>query len=353
MSESWITRLVKPDSITPLELDGWLRDGWFRVGQSMMTCRLMVNPTGLRSTVWTRLPLAAFRFSKSQRKLLSGIRRDFRVTVGEATIDTQTETLYARYLTAVSGRRSPTLRSYCLGDEPSNRFPTQQISIWDGQTLAAMSLFDVGQTSVQSLAGFYDPAYTRRSLGFATLLLEIEHARTLGLDYHYSGYVLPGDPSMDYKLRTQPMEFLDHSTGQWRPWDEFDAEARPDLQIRTALREVLGTLRDRRMPSWIEENEPFSLNAQDANLLSSPLTVVATREPQQPKAWLVTWDLNHNAFRVQLGIRALARIETAGSDDVENLRVWLIQDDLGLHATVEDATARIEMEADKTPEPSA
>ena len=51
------TRILRPERILPEELDSYLARGWYRIGQTLMTCRFVLYDGNLRSAVWTRSPL--------------------------------------------------------------------------------------------------------------------------------------------------------------------------------------------------------------------------------------------------------------------------------------------------------
>ena len=51
------TRVVRPNRLSPAELDAYLAAGWYRIGQTLMTCRFLLFEGTLRSTVWTRTRL--------------------------------------------------------------------------------------------------------------------------------------------------------------------------------------------------------------------------------------------------------------------------------------------------------
>ena len=220
------TRVVRPDRLTRGELDAYLEQGWFRIGQTMMTCRVVLFDGTLRTALWTRLPLQGHEFSRSSRKLLSRNRRRFRVEVRDVVVDDQREALYQRYRRAARGDRSPSLDDFLYGDaDPLDLFYTREIDLWQGDRLVAFSWFDVGHQTAQSLMGVYDPELSRHSLGFTTMLLEIEEAARAGVRYYYPGYVLPGEPAMDYKLRIGNVEWHDPDRGVWRPWSRRGLES--------------------------------------------------------------------------------------------------------------------------------
>jgi arginyl-tRNA--protein-N-Asp/Glu arginylyltransferase len=182
-----ISKTYLPEELSRAELDAYLARGWFRIGRAMITTDFLEWDGEVCSVVWTRLPLHGYAFKRSLQKLMASNARRFSSKVGPAVIDEAREALYARYCAAASGRRSPTLERFLGGDEGRQVFDTQEIAVFAGDTLVAFSWFDLGETSVQSLLGVYDPEHAEHSLGFYTILLEIAHALELGLSYHYTG----------------------------------------------------------------------------------------------------------------------------------------------------------------------
>ena len=99
------TRLERAQEVRLQDIDDRLAKGWYRVGQYWMNCRMLVNETGLRSTVWTRSRLAGYRFKRSHRKLLGRVARRFEVREGPAQLDATHEALSQRYLPRAKGSR--------------------------------------------------------------------------------------------------------------------------------------------------------------------------------------------------------------------------------------------------------
>ena len=60
-------RVVRPDQLSPDDLDDYLARGWFRIGQAMMTCRVVQFDGELRPAIWTRLPLRGHQFGRNSR----------------------------------------------------------------------------------------------------------------------------------------------------------------------------------------------------------------------------------------------------------------------------------------------
>ena len=295
------TTFHRPTVITPSQLDTWLEKGWFRIGATMMWCRLILFNGTLRSTVWTRLDMADWSPRKSQRKLMRRVERDYDVTiepfewVGEAHED-----IWTRYRAAVRGERPATAREALFGHGGGQLFKTWQVTMRRHGALVGWSWFDVGESAVQSVLAAYDPRHADDSLGYATLLFEIEWARSRGFRYHYAGYVMPGEPAMDYKHRVGALEFLDERD-QWRPWSTFDPNALPSDRLNQQLRAVEQGLTARGVPATVRTYEMYeaaALNPELAGYLADPL--ILTIEPRQrpTRSLVVTWRAPAGPFRL-------------------------------------------------------
>ena len=288
-------RVTRPDQLSPEELDLYLAEGWFRIGQSLMTCRLIHSSRGLRSTIWTRLPLAGHRFSPSARRLLSQNRRRYRIEHRPLLIDAAREALYQRYLTIAEGERSASLSDFLSHHADRGLFDTHEISLWDVDELVALSWFDRGRDSLQSLLGIYEPAFHRDSLGFTTMLLEVDHAAREGLAFHYPGYVLPGDPSMDYKLRLGAM-------GSDRlEVRELAGTRLPHLELERALEAVSAALEAAGYPNTLRSYPMFEAPAWQEELpaaIDQPLVVECLPGFRSGTLLLVTHDIGTGSVQV-------------------------------------------------------
>ncbi len=320
------TRVVRPAILAPHELDSYLSQGWYRIGQTMMTCRFLVFEGELRSTVWTRTRLTDFTFRKSQRKLINQLRRRFRVTTGPATLDAAHEGLYQRYREQARGERSPTLQYFLYEGSEHSLFETSEIALWDGDTLVAFSWYDHGRATVQSLTGVYDPDYASYSLGYGTMLLEVAHAINLGMEFHYAGYVLPGEPAMDYKLRVGHMEFLDHH-GAWRPWEDFTEQTTPTARVARALDTVAEALTSRGIRAERRTYAMFEAPAYDRAMhrcLDEPMIVECFAAPMSPTALIVTWSVEQEVYRIIRCARAVGLVRSHHDVDAAPREVELL-----------------------------
>ncbi len=84
---------------------------------------------------------------------------------------------------------------------------------------AAACLMDRVENGLSAVYSFFDPQWSRRSLGSYMILWMINRAREWGLDYIYLGFWIAGCPKMAYKSNFQPLE-------TWTPegWHELTPE---------------------------------------------------------------------------------------------------------------------------------
>jgi arginyl-tRNA--protein-N-Asp/Glu arginylyltransferase len=196
------------------ELDRRLEEGWFRSGPFFMRADLLYLEDKIRGLVSVRLPLDREAASRSRRRVLRRNRERFRCEVGPARVDSERERLYRATKHRFMGFVSSELAPLVFGLEPE-LVDTHECCVYDGHRLVAVSYFDMGEVSIASQLALHDPEFARYGLGFYTMLEEIEFARARGLRHFYPGYVVPGLPSFDYKLRIGDVQYLGDS-GRWR-----------------------------------------------------------------------------------------------------------------------------------------
>lgn len=329
------TLFVDLESLAPEELDRWLARGWYRMAQSLFTCRYVVFDDVLRSAIWVRVPLSTYAFRKSLRRTLTRVDRTFRTEVGPLVVDAEREALYARYRAGARGDRSPNLRDFLYGDSHRDVFETREVRVWDGDRLVAFSWFDVGGESLQSLVGVYDPGHARHSLGFYTMLAEIRFGLETGRRYFYPGYVLPGDPSMDYKLRAGHVEFLDPDLRTWRPWGDFAPDHLPAVRLERSLERARHSLTRRGIAAELRVVPWFDVAARQpalASCLADPLVVECGPDGSGPLRLMVTWDIDRQAYSLVRCLRAEARrVDRDGNlmTPDPTFQLWVVVERLG------------------------
>jgi leucyl-tRNA---protein transferase len=313
-----------PSALAPAELDDYLARGWYRVGASLFTSRYLLSDGELRSTVWTRSRIEGHRFGRNARRLLRRNDALLRRELRPAAPDTLREALYQRYLQHVGPGRSASLSDFLRGEGDPDVFDTWEIGFYQGEALVGFSWFDRGASTLQSLIGVFDPDRAHLSLGRYSLLCEVRLCIEEGRDFHYSGYVLPGDPKMDYKLSAGGIEFLDDRDLRWRPWAEFDPAEAPLERLRERLRRVVEGLGQRGLRASLLDNPAFDLphfHEPLAHCATEPLLVaVPTR---QPGASLLVSAPEGEGYRVVVGQQGSVVVSSTDPRVAERtLPVW-------------------------------
>lgn len=248
------------ENLAPEALDAYLAKGWYRMGQTIFTTHFLCFQQHFYSAVWVRLKLEGYSFRKSIRKLMRRNKREFRYVFRPGKIDREKERLYQRYRRSFSGMLAPSLKDSLLDGEDKNIYHSIEVCVYDEDRLIAFSFFDLGQTSSASILGVYDPEYDRYSLGFYTMLLEIEYCMEMGLQFYYPGYVVPGYSRFDYKLRIGEVDYFDLYTNSWLPFSGLEPEHIPITRMEQELTNLKKLLNRYNIPSQLKYYPLFESN---------------------------------------------------------------------------------------------
>jgi arginine-tRNA-protein transferase len=173
---------------------------------------------GCSACVSVRIPVASFRPSRSQRKIIHR-NADLTLRVVPAGFDSEHYRLYAHYIRArhADGDMFPPsveqYRTFLSLEQDYARLLEMRL----GDRLVAVCAFDELQHGLSAIYTFFDPtqAFDRRSLGTFAVLSLIAHAQDLGLPHLYLGYWISECQKMAYKQNFRPLELLDGR--HWRP----------------------------------------------------------------------------------------------------------------------------------------
>lgn len=182
---------------------------------------------GCRACVPLRVPVEAFTFSKSQRRVLKK-NADLRMEFGNPEPTEEKFALYRRYQSGrhPGGQMERTWEAFAdfLYESPVDTIECEYRDP-DGRLLA-IGICDLCPRSLSTVYFYYDPEESRRGLGNYGALQEIELARRLRLSYYYLGYWIAGCGTMEYKATFRPNELLDPD-GVWRAGSPGSADALP------------------------------------------------------------------------------------------------------------------------------
>jgi arginyl-tRNA--protein-N-Asp/Glu arginylyltransferase len=193
--------------VSPEETERLIERGWRRFGPEYFRpiCR------GCIECISLRVPVREFHISKSQRRVARRCAR-VRVEIGSPRADAERVALYRKWHSA----REQTCgwQENPLDEEGYRRqfcFPHscgREMSYWIGERLAGVGLVDQMPESISSTYFYFDPDYSRLSLGVFSALCEISLAARLGKSYLYFGYRVLGCKSLVYKSGFRPHELL-------------------------------------------------------------------------------------------------------------------------------------------------
>lgn len=230
------------EEVKGTELDDFLSMGWYRMGPTIFTNFFICYESTLFSTIWLRTTLKDYSYSKSLRKLARKNKTLLIHNFEPYEYSDELEELYLQYKRTFKGDLPDTLDTYMLNSLESGIFDTWLVKVYEKDKLIACSIFDVGEKTLASIFGFYDPSFSDMSLGLFTMLLEIEFAKQREMDLYYIGYFVPGNPRFDYKLRLGNIQYLDFRTREWIAFDKFDYEQTPIKVIRRKLQSLSSKL---------------------------------------------------------------------------------------------------------------
>lgn len=208
-------------------MDQLWQASWRHFGHSFFRYNATIDEGNVKWITPLRIDLQAFRLRKSQRRVLrrnSDLRHEFL----PATISAEAEAMFQAHKARFRDHVPDRLGDF-LSESPAE-VPCRclECRVFDGDQLLAISYMDVGEVAASGVYGMFDPTASKRGLGTYTLLLEIEHARTLGCRYYYPGYATREPSVYDYKKHFLGLEVLDWETGQWEECNIDRTKGIPD-----------------------------------------------------------------------------------------------------------------------------
>lgn len=218
-----------PEYLSAEELDTYLTQGWFRIGQAIFTTQFVHFHHQFYSAIWLRYRLDTFQQTASQLKMSKRLQR-FRTSIHPASITPEKEALYTLYKQTLPFDSSASLERLLFGPIPAyhvfNIFNTYEVTLHDGDRLIGVGFFDLGAQSGAGIVSVYHPDYKKFSVGKYLILQKVLYCQAQGLQYFYPGYFVPGYPAFDYKLQIggPHIEFLPLSANCWLPMEQFTPE---------------------------------------------------------------------------------------------------------------------------------
>ena len=206
--------------LQPMEavaFDQYLRQGWRLLGYSVIRHNFAICRGRICRTIPLRIRLnEGFTFSKSQRQIL---RRGaaLKVHCAPIALSPEKEQLFHLHTQRFRDRQALSLYSFLHPHASEVPVTGLEYTVFDNKRLIACSYFHIGSAAVSGTYCFFDPEYDRYSPGSLTMLLELQLAQQMGMQYYYHGYCYDVPSQFDYKLNFNHLESMDWKTGAWAP----------------------------------------------------------------------------------------------------------------------------------------
>jgi arginine-tRNA-protein transferase len=195
-------------ALSPAELEELIRRGWRRFTNYVFR----PGCPGCAACLTLRVPVATFRPSKSQRRVLKR-NETVQVVLQPPQVTRAHFELYNRWHADREEARGWSSQfmdaeryqeHFLSGDFPS----LQEMSYFRDGELVGVGLIELLPRSISSVYFYFDPEWSAESPGTFSALCELQLAQSLGLDYVYFGYWVARCPSLAYKNRFRPYEIL-------------------------------------------------------------------------------------------------------------------------------------------------
>jgi len=204
--------------LTPAEYADRLQRGWRRFGFAMFRPEC----PACRQCQSLRVPVGAFRPSRSQKRAWKANHRDVSLVMGRPTVSEAHRSLYDSFHHHQSHEKGwPSPEANGVDTFLDNPFATEEWRYITGGRLIGVGYVDRLPQALSAIYFYYDPDERSRSLGTYNVLSIIERARALGVPHVYLGYYVEGCRSLAYKAAFQPNEVLARD-GSWVPFRRRD-----------------------------------------------------------------------------------------------------------------------------------
>jgi len=214
-----------PEALNGVQLDHALALGWYRSNQKIFTCS-HVDLNGIYRVHWLRYEIKRITSHDSHKRIRKR-NKDFFFTITDFNpnqVSEEHRALHRQYRASINFDGATSIEDCLLGDAFNGRyiFTTKCISVFHKGKLIAGGYFDLGFKTVASILHYFDPTYSRFSLGKFMMLLTIDYMKENRYWHYYPGYLVQGLPKMHYKifLGKECAEYFEPETMSWKPFDE-------------------------------------------------------------------------------------------------------------------------------------
>ena len=216
MSQKLIYSTLAMKRFAPEQFDLLMEQGYRLLGDSLLQHNTSSTFGVECMTIPLRIRVKDFKPSKSQRKVLRK-NEDLQVITRPFRLTAEKKQLFEAHRSRFHDNPSNnTINNFITPF--SHQLPTRGIetALYENGKLTASSLSHIGKKGMNATYCFFDPNLYDRSLGTHTLLLELQLAQSMGIEYFYLGYTNSLPCQFDYKLGFHALEKLDWKAMKWQ-----------------------------------------------------------------------------------------------------------------------------------------
>ncbi|MBN2658160.1 MAG: GNAT family N-acetyltransferase [Spirochaetales bacterium] len=176
--------------------------GWYPMGQTIFTTsHLFREDDSIPAEVfWLRYHIPSLAEKTSHRRIRKK-NSCFEIELADPFVHSEElNDLYGKYLSSVNFDGYESVENATYRECEPNIYRSKAFLVRRHGKLVSCGIFHQGALSVASVLHFYDPEYRKFSPGKFLILKTLDYCRTEGLEWYYPGYVIRGNPKMDYKL---------------------------------------------------------------------------------------------------------------------------------------------------------
>ncbi|BCE03787.1 hypothetical protein [Marinicellulosiphila megalodicopiae] len=203
----FLAKRVDSDELDILFNQGWRRFAYYYFKPSCLTCEKCTP---------IRVPVAEFKASKNQRKILNKQHKqypEFRVEFNEKLYHEEIYQIYKSHNTRFT--QACDSEENFINAHFNDTCDSIQSEYYLGDQLIAVGFLDVSDNTISSSYFIYHTDFQHLNLGTLSVLKEIEYCKQLEKQFYHLGYWIEDNQSMAYKNKFFPHELMNWHTQKW------------------------------------------------------------------------------------------------------------------------------------------
>lgn len=152
-----------------------------------------------------RLKVSDFKPNRNQRRAVSK-NSDLALSLGQLKADRENIELCEKFLNIRYPRRDNTATGYYNDFFYNSIVNSGQLEYRLGEKLIGTAIIDIGVNWMNGVYFYFDPDYSKRSLGTYNILKMVDLCRKWGIEYLYLGYWIETVSAMSYKKSFRPCQ---------------------------------------------------------------------------------------------------------------------------------------------------